>query len=34
MKNGLKNFVIGAIIGDISGSRFEFNPKKRKNLSC
>lgn len=32
MKNGLKNFVMGAIIGDISGSRFEFNPIKKKEF--
>lgn len=27
-----KNFVIGAIIGDIAGSRFEFNPIKNKDF--
>ncbi len=27
-----KNFILGAIIGDISGSRFEFNPIKSKNF--
>lgn len=32
MENLNKNFIMGAIIGDIAGSRFEFHPKRDKNF--